>query len=159
MDESNETIVGVKVTILSSNHHLLFRGITNDQGEVFIEKSTNERVYIQTKMSGFSALDTFLILQPEMEFTLTSDVLDQEEVIVTAQYGNSTVENSVHKVKVIDRQKMDAMGAVNLRDVLNNELGVRISQDNVLGSSMTLQGISGENVKICLLYTSDAADE
>lgn len=150
LDESNETITGVKITILSKEYDLLFRDISNNVGEVFFAESIDKKVYIQAKMSGFSALDTFLILQPEMEFTLTSDILDQEEVIVTAQYGNSTVENSVHKVKVIDRQKMDAMGAVNLRDVLNNELGVRISQDNVLGSSMTLQGISGENVKILI---------
>ncbi len=45
-------------------------------------------------------------------------------------------------------KKIKAMGAQNLRDVLSNELNIRLSQDNVLGSSMSLQGISGQNVKI-----------
>lgn len=148
LDDNNETIVGVKVKVLSGENNVLFRGISNDAGELTVSQSLDERVHIQASMPGFVSLDTFAILQPEMEFYLKSDVLDQEEVIVTAQYSNSTVENSVHRVKVIDRQKIDAMGAVNLRDVLNNELGVRVSQDNVLGSSMTLQGVSGENVKI-----------
>jgi len=150
LDENNESIVGVKVILRSEKSAILFRGVSNNDGELKMDKSVTERVQLQAIMSGFVPMDTVLMLTAEMEFYLQSDVLNQEEVIVTAQYGNSTVENSVHRVKVIDRQKIDAMGAVNLRDVLNNELGVRISQDNVLGSSMTLQGVSGENVKILI---------
>mgnify|MGYP006265328017 FL=1 len=56
----------------------------------------------------------------------------------------------VNKIKVIDREKIEAIGAVNLRDVLSNENNIRISQDNVLGSFMSLQGISGQNVKILI---------
>ncbi len=32
--------------------------------------------------------------------------------------------------------------------MLTNELNVRLSQDNVLGSSLSIQGISGQNIKI-----------
>lgn len=42
------------------------------------------------------------------------------------------------------------MAAQNLRDVLSNELNIRLSQDNVLGSSMSMLGISGQNVKILI---------
>jgi outer membrane receptor for ferrienterochelin and colicins len=40
------------------------------------------------------------------------------------------------------------MAAQDLKDVLTNELNVRLGEDNILGSSMQLQGIGGENVKI-----------
>jgi len=72
------------------------------------------------------------------------------EVVITAQYQEGSVENAVHKIKVIDRATIDKMGAQNLRDVLSNSLNIRLSQDNVLGSSMSLQGISGQNVKILI---------
>jgi outer membrane receptor for ferrienterochelin and colicins len=68
--------------------------------------------------------------------------------VVTAQYAPSKADESMHKITVIDSKKIEQMGAVNLRDVLSNSMNIRLSQDNVLGSSMSLQGISGENVKI-----------
>ena len=37
-----------------------------------------------------------------------------------------------------------------LSNVLEKELNVRISQDNILGSSISMQGISGQNVKILI---------
>lgn len=153
LDESNESIEGVKVVVLSEQNERLFRGITNEFGELTasnLELKSTESIKIQATMLGFLALDTLVQKQQLIELNMNSDLLDQDEVVVTAQYGSSSTENSVHRIKVIDRQKIDAMGAVNLRDVLSNELGVRIAQDNILGSSMTLQGVSGENVKILL---------
>ncbi len=73
-----------------------------------------------------------------------------ETFVVTAEYEKTTKEKAVNKIKVIDREKIEAIGAVNLRDVLVNENNIRLSQDNVLGSFMSLQGISGQNVKILI---------
>lgn len=79
---------------------------------------------------------------------LTPANVSLDEVVITAQYEPTQAEHSVQKIKIIGKEKIAQMGAVNLRDVLTNQLNVRLSQDNVLGSGMTLQGIRGENVKI-----------
>lgn len=42
------------------------------------------------------------------------------------------------------------MGAQNLTQLLKNELNIQLSNDAILGSSMSLQGISGENVKFLI---------
>jgi outer membrane receptor for ferrienterochelin and colicins len=42
------------------------------------------------------------------------------------------------------------MAAVNLTDVLVNELNMNVSQDNILGSQVSLQGLGEENVKILI---------
>jgi outer membrane receptor for ferrienterochelin and colicins len=81
---------------------------------------------------------------------LVVDQLQLDEVVVTAQYQPTSAEKAVQRIKVIDKQKIDQMGAVNLRDVLTNQLNVRLQQDNVLGSGMSCQGVSGENVKILM---------
>lgn len=72
------------------------------------------------------------------------------EVVVTGQYGSSNVNQAVQKIRVIDRAQIEAMAAQNLRDVLGNEAGIRLSQDNILGSSLSLQGITGQNIKYLL---------
>jgi outer membrane receptor for ferrienterochelin and colicins len=72
------------------------------------------------------------------------------EVVITAQYAPTLAEKSVQKIKIIGQEKIQAMGATNLRDVLTNELNIRLQQDNILGSSMAMQGMSGENVKILI---------
>ena len=81
-------------------------------------------------------------------FVLNAVQSTLDEVVVTAQYAPGSAENAVHKIRVLDAKKIEAMAAQNLRDVLTNELNIRISQDNILGSSMSLQGISGQNIKI-----------
>ncbi len=72
------------------------------------------------------------------------------EVVVTGQYVPDIAANTVHTIKVISRKKIDMMAAQNLKDVLTNELNIRLGQDNILGSSMSLQGITGQNIKILI---------
>lgn len=77
-----------------------------------------------------------------------SKVLELEDVVVTAEYRPNPADQSTYKIKVIDEQKIQSLAAVNLKDALSNELNIRFSQDPVLGSGMSLQGLSGQNVKI-----------
>jgi len=85
----------------------------------------------------------------EKIYLVPSDI-HLDEVVITAQYEPTATEKSVQKIKVIDQEKIRQMGAVNLRDVLSNQLNVRLQQDNVLGSGLTMQGLSGMNVKILM---------
>lgn len=80
--------------------------------------------------------------------TIKENVL--ESFVVTGQYKAQRIEDAVQRVRVIDAKKIAAMGAQNLRDVLMNEMNVTIVQDNVLGSSVKIQGVSGQNVKILI---------
>jgi outer membrane receptor for ferrienterochelin and colicins len=73
-----------------------------------------------------------------------------DEVVVTAQYRPESADKAVHKIKVIDRVKIDQMAAISLEEVLTNETNIRISQDGVLGTQIRMQGMSGENVKIMI---------
>lgn len=72
------------------------------------------------------------------------------EIIVTGQIGETTQKNSVLKVKVIDIKRINLQGAYNLTSLLANELNVRINYDPMLGNSISLQGISGQNIKVMI---------
>lgn len=85
--------------------------------------------------------------------TTTEDDKDNlilRDVVVTGQYRPIKAGEAIHRVRVIDNKKIEAMGAQNLRDVLLNEMNVTIAQDNVLGSSVSIQGVSGQNVKVLI---------
>jgi outer membrane receptor for ferrienterochelin and colicins len=71
-----------------------------------------------------------------------------QEVVVTGQYAPGSPDKAVHKVRVLDEAQFKRMAANNLGDALRNELNIRLSQDNVLGTSLSMQGLGGQNVKI-----------
>jgi len=50
-----------------------------------------------------------------------------ETFVITAQYEETSKEKAVNKIRVINREKIDALAAVNLGDVLKNELNIRLS--------------------------------
>lgn len=70
------------------------------------------------------------------------------EVVITGQYAPSTTQRAVHRIRVLDAKRFQQMAANHLGDVLRNELNIRIGQDNVLGASVSMLGLGGENVKI-----------
>ena len=73
-----------------------------------------------------------------------------EAVVITGQHGAVRASRAPHRVRIIDRARMEAQGAVTLAEVLGQELGLRINQDPALGAQIQMQGISGQNVKILL---------
>lgn len=124
--------------------------ITDTSGIALItgfEKS-NRKIFVTVSFIGYTKFTDSIKTTENKTYYLTPEKTTLNEVVVTAQYAPNSPEKAVHKIKIIDSKKIEAMGAVNLKDVLSNELNIRLSQDNVLGSSMSLQGISGQNVKI-----------
>ena len=124
--------------------------ITDTSGAALITgfENSSGKVLITISFIGYKKLTDSIFTSEDKTFYLIPEKTTLNEVVVTAQYAPNSPEKAVHKIKIIDSKKIEAMGAVNLKDVLSNELNIRLSQDNVLGSSMSLQGISGQNVKI-----------
>lgn len=73
-----------------------------------------------------------------------------KDVVVTAQYAPTDSKNAVHPIRTIRQETIQQRGANNLEELLNQELNVRIQQDLILGSALSLQGVSGQNVKIMI---------
>lgn len=102
------------------------------------------------RATDFQPISYFLRKDETQLIYLKPAVATLEEFIVTGQLSAVSTDHSVQKARVIDRAVIDAKGAVNLRDVLQSELNIRISQDQVLGSGMSMQGMNGQNVKILI---------
>ena len=127
--------------------------LTNNAGVATVPKeyvARNPRFIIRISYIGFKTLVDTISNKGAYFYALASENQGLNEVVVTAQYAVNSPEKAVHKIRIIDQQKIESMAAVNLEDVLMNETNIRISQDAVLGSSISMQGISGENVKIMI---------
>ncbi len=73
-----------------------------------------------------------------------------EEVVITAQYTPQSEHNAVYKVKSISQQTIQQKAVTNLRELLQQELNIDLSQNSVFGTGIEIQGISKENIKILI---------
>lgn len=147
--DSNATPVNAKVEALYMLEGKRISAVTENG---FVTLPTAGSFQVRVHAIGFQDLQkTFVISQNQtITIALTPATIVTEDVVVTAQVGAKTAKNSIISVTVIDNKKIQLMGAQNLRDVLTNQMGLRLSQDNILGSSISMQGLSGENVKILI---------
>lgn len=117
----------------------------NESGVLTFDKKGHKKITFQAL--GYSPLTYKTNIVPDIVY-LKSKSIYLDDVTITAQYKVTESEDAVHRVKLIDVKTIESKGAVNLRELLNTESNFRLSQDNILGSSTSVQGLSGQNVKI-----------
>lgn len=93
-------------------------------------------------------IDMLCVLKMVVYLVLVFNKFD--EFVVIGQLSVFIVDQFIQKVCVIDWKVIDVKGVVNFWDFLNMEFNIWISQDQVLGSGLLLQGFFGQNVKILI---------
>ena len=73
-----------------------------------------------------------------------------EEIVITGQINNTNIDSSVYKVKIIGQSILEKDFFQTVADVISFETNLNLEQDNILGSGVNMQGISGQNVKILI---------
>ncbi|HEY0978325.1 MAG TPA: TonB-dependent receptor [Flavobacteriales bacterium] len=136
------------ITFLSGDGEKLFATDADDQGRATIQGGVSAPgTHVRAVALGYRTGNTVLT-GANTVLRLARERNELGELVVTGQYGPMRADQAVHKVRVIDAERIERLAANDLSDALRNELNIRLSQDNVLGTSMSMQGLSGENVKI-----------
>lgn len=137
--------------------HVCFQPLNGDsqQHAITSEKGTapnlaGTRSVVAISYVGYETLFDTINPGASVTLSLKPKIQEMNEVVVTAQYAPQRVDQSIYKVKVINSKQIEQKAANNLNDLLNSELNIRISQDGALGTSMSLQGLSGEHVKFLI---------
>ena len=73
-----------------------------------------------------------------------------KEVVVTGQIGEQNKTESMNTFITISRDKIQSMSSNNLGELLSNESLFDLNIDPVLGTSLSIQGIQGNNVNILI---------
>ncbi len=110
----------------------------------------NTRVELNISCAGFeSRLDT-MSADDAYNFYLAPVEFATDEIVVTGQFLPTKRSESLYDVDIIPAQQIKAQGATTLAQLLSNRAGMRLAQDNLLGSSLSIQGLGGNNVKILI---------
>src|SRR5690349_12003278 len=71
-----------------------------------------------------------------------------EETVVTGVPMPVRLQNALAQYRIITKEAMKAQGAVTVADALTTQLNISLGSDRVLGSSITMQGLGGDKVKV-----------
>lgn len=133
-----------KVTDLKSKTNRYF--VTDTAGVA--EFSFDKPVEIAVTFVGYKNYFDTLYPGKPVEVRLIPDVISFEELVVTAQYSPVSADRSLYKIKVINAMQIQKKAAFDLAGLLRTQMNIRLSQDGAIGTGMSMQGLSGENVKI-----------
>jgi outer membrane receptor for ferrienterochelin and colicins len=85
------------------------------------------------------------------DITIVESKTQLGEVVVTGQFRPQSLQKSVYKMRVIGQQQIESKGATNVQNLLNTEVGIRLSNDMALGETdFELMGMSGNNIKVLI---------
>ena len=73
-----------------------------------------------------------------------------DEVVVTGQLNPVAKDNAIQDIIIINNKTIKSNLFNNLGDLLKYQSNFNLSNDNILGSSILMQGVSGQNVKILI---------
>ena len=96
--------------------------------------------YLDT-VSNTNSVDTFKIQLEEFAFPLN-------EVVITAQIDALSQRDAVNNIISISKNEIEELNSLNLSELLNQQALFDIQFDPALGSSVEMQGMSGNNINI-----------
>ncbi|MFN8154778.1 MAG: TonB-dependent receptor [Bacteroidia bacterium] len=105
----------------------------------------------KVQMVGYmDRIDTIPQATNVQEIVLTNTPKSMGEVTITGNHMPGYQKDAVVPVQVLKTQDIEKRGAVTVKDLLAQELNIRVGYDPSLGSSMTMQGTGGEHIKILI---------
>lgn len=113
---------------------------------------------MKKKVFSIVLLSGFVIINAQEKDSLNQKKI--EEVVITGQFMQQSINKSIYKVEVIDAQQIKNMAVTNVAEVLNQNLNILIEPSRGSGnSSANIMGLSGEYTKILIDNIPVVSDE
>jgi len=129
--------------------------LTDENGNFKFEAPTGEYILVIHSITAHSK-EYLVTIKAGIknyfpDLTIIENKNQLEEVVVTGQFEPQSLRNSVYKTRVINKDKIIEKGASSVENLLNTEIGIRISNDMALGETQfEVMGMSGSNVKVLI---------
>jgi len=153
LDKNNgATVPFAYIHILSSTNAIKNTVQTDENGNASILPEQYP-FSIEVNVLGFESVKKTFITQPvntNVTIYITKKFSSLDEVVVTGLNTPVKQKDALSLYKIITKEQIQAQGAVTLNEVMKNQLNVRVDNDNILGSSMRMQGMGGDKVKILI---------
>jgi outer membrane receptor for ferrienterochelin and colicins len=148
VDETGEGLPGVSVKLINKGKAGAAT-LSDVDGEAAIVISSFP-AKLEISNLGYNSFERTITEAPAGILTIALDkkYTGLNEVVVTGVGRPTKLDEAVSVYKIISAADIRSQGAVNLQDALRNQLGINIGQDAMLGGTIKMQGMSGDNVKI-----------
>ncbi len=123
---------------------------SNSKGEAWVIGVPMPLIRRVMMVGYLDRTDTLMTPTNNEEIILTSAPKYMGEVTITGNHLPGYQKDAVVPVQVLKTQDIEKRGAVTVKDLLSQELNIRVGYDPALGSSMTMQGTGGEHIKILI---------
>ena len=150
---TKQSLTGSTIRVYSQGKE---KRISSPIGATTEIKNASYPIKIKISFTGYESLTATLRQQDVVAkdgidyatFYLEKSVTQINDVVITGQVIPVMAKQSIYKVNTISSLEITQRAAISLNDVLNYEMNHFISNDNVLGTSMNIGGIGGQNVKV-----------
>lgn len=134
------------------NHTLQMTSYTDINGIIVVSPQTYPCVIEVTAVGHESYTRSFNAapINTQILVLLQANVSELDEVVVTGVNQPVKMKNALSNYRVISRAEIQSRGAVTLDQALKTQLNINISKDDILGSGIQMQGMSGNKVKILI---------
>ena len=143
--KTKEAVAFATVSFEGLTSKLTKLAVTDREGRVHFDMK--ERSKVAVTFIGYENLTDTINPGKATTLELIPAVLNMNEFVVTAQFKPERADKSIYNISVISSRQIERKAATNLTDLLNTQSNIKISQGGVLGTSLSLQGLTGENVK------------
>lgn len=122
--------------------------ISNNKGEAWVMGMPLPLIRKISMIGFLDRVDTVITSTTMEEIVLTTVPKTMGEVTITGNHIPGYQRDAVVPVQVLKSADIEKRGAVTVKDLLAQELNLRVSYDPSLGSSLSMQGTGGEHIKI-----------
>ncbi len=152
VDEMGETLPGIAVRLVKSGNNPMSQVTLSDTSGIAEIDVPDYPAQLEIFAPGQSVFVKNISQPPSgaVVVELNRKYTGLDEVVVTGVGKPTKLDEAVSVYRIISAADIRSQGAVNLQDALRNQIGINIGQDGVLGGTINMQGLSGDNVKILI---------
>ncbi|MGK7390179.1 MAG: TonB-dependent receptor [Candidatus Cyclobacteriaceae bacterium M2_1C_046] len=125
-------------------------GTTTDGNGNFVLEIPEGKIQLTVKSIGYIPKEVSVkvpMVKP-LYITVKEDVQQLNEIVVTATRTSRSIDNIPVPVDVVNAEQIEAIGALRLDEVLQEQTGLQIVSDH--GSGLQMQGLSSEYILILI---------
>jgi outer membrane receptor for ferrienterochelin and colicins len=144
-----ETLAFAHITFKPLKSSKIFNIISDEYGSVELPLGISGEVAVSISYIGYISLIKTINLDRISSLYLFPVIEDIGDVVVTANTGSATTQESIYNIDVIDKEEIENKSANTLADLLSSNEKIEIQYD-VLGANISMQGLSGANIKVMI---------
>jgi len=150
LDDASQPLTGVHVKMDDASAKLI--KVSDQEGKVFFkaDESFNYPIALKLIYLGMEELSLRLNRGAEISVRMFPSAATLSMLVVTGEYAPTSPQHAVSRVDVISAEEISKIGAADIADILQHKADIRIQQDGLIGTGISIQGLSDRDVKVLI---------